>query len=271
MPIGPPGMRDQARRLRKSHSRSISPRVAQFSPPVLLGWVKRFLSPSTRSRRRRAGRPVLTDSDMHDSRCAQRRTFRRARALVGGDDTGAARPGFAQNALCASTRTQRTASACAARPARARARPATPRRDSADLDELNPAAGARVAALALPLAFAVLRMLCSRAEALRDKLHEVIFEAETTRRQGVRRVAPSRSSPSRPPRCTVRGRYACAFRTAELSPASIASSTRCASSPARPLVGFLLRRRDGSIVPTGSWSFVPGATTWRDPREVFRV
>ena len=55
--------------------------------------------------------------------------------------------------------------------------------DSADLDELNPAAGASLAiallACCLIVCCSVLRMLCSCTEALRDKLHEVIFEADT--------------------------------------------------------------------------------------------
>ena len=55
--------------------------------------------------------------------------------------------------------------------------------DADDLDELGPAAGASLAiallACCLIVCCSVLRMLCSCTEALRDKLHEVIFEADT--------------------------------------------------------------------------------------------
>ena len=54
--------------------------------------------------------------------------------------------------------------------------------DADDLD-VGPAAGASLAiallACCLIVCCSVLRMLCSCTEALRDKLHEVIFEADT--------------------------------------------------------------------------------------------
>jgi len=162
--------------------------------------------------------------------------------------------------------------------------------DSADLDELNPAAGASLAiallACCLIVCCSVLRMLCSCTEALRDKLHEVIFEADTLGGKvfDVSLLVAILASVSTVLAESVheyRTEYGRAFRTAELSFTGLFAVEYALRLVAvqRPLayaLSFFGVVDLLSIVPTFLESFVPGATHLRAIRvlrllRVFRV
>ena len=162
--------------------------------------------------------------------------------------------------------------------------------DAADLDELNPAAGASLAiallACCLIVCCSVLRMLCSCTEALRDKLHEVIFEADTLGGKvfDVSLLVAILASVSTVLAESVheyRTEYGREFRTAELSFTGLFAVEYALRLVAvqRPLayaLSFFGVVDLLSIVPTFLESFVPGATHLRAIRvlrllRVFRV